>query len=106
MNQHLTHDQLSGLLLESTSAETSAGTTQPDEAAARHLRDCTLCAAELDNLRHAVALFRSSADAWANHHLAGSRPISLPLASAARRRSPFALAPALLAVAATVAVVI
>ena len=65
--RHLTHEQLANLLLADRPSDTGTFDSEEIERSAEHLRGCALCAGELDSLRQSLELFRSTADAWAQH---------------------------------------
>jgi hypothetical protein len=68
-NQHLNHEQLCDLLIDA-----------PNEGAHQeHLRDCLICASELDLMRSSTAVFQQASTAIADRELA-RRPIR-PFAS-------------------------
>lgn len=68
-NQHLNHEQLCDLLIDAP----NVGAHQ------EHLRDCLICASELDLMRSSTALFQQASSAIADRELA-RRPIR-PFAS-------------------------
>lgn len=53
MMPHLSPDQLTGYLLD-----------QPGPAAARHIRDCAACRAEIEEQRETLAEFRTAVRSW------------------------------------------
>lgn len=53
MMPHLSPDQITGYLLD-----------QPEPAAARHVRDCAACRANLEQQRETLAEFRTAVRAW------------------------------------------
>jgi hypothetical protein len=68
-NQHLNHEQLCDLLIDA-----------PNEGAHQeHLRDCLICASELDLMRSSTAIFQQASTALADRELA-RRPVR-PFAS-------------------------
>ena len=77
MNSHLTHEQLSDLLLTDTPSNTEAFSADQLELSREHVAHCAICAGELADLRRSLTLFRSTADAWAHHawerHVAAQR---------------------------------
>ncbi|MBS1800873.1 MAG: hypothetical protein JSS95_13745 [Acidobacteria bacterium] len=66
MKNHLNHEQLCDLLLTSRSGSLPVVSIEIENSR-EHVRDCHLCAAELSTLDQSLLLFRSTADAWANH---------------------------------------
>lgn len=108
MTRHLTHEQLCDLLL-AEPAPDSLESSGHIELLRAHLRDCLLCASEFESLNQSLAIFRSSADAWATRELA-NRPTVLPLLdSVPTRRTPAPhafLGPALWAAAAALVIAI
>jgi hypothetical protein len=65
--RHLTHEQLANLLLADRPSDAGTFDSEEIERSEEHLRGCALCVGELDSLRQSLALFRSTADAWAQH---------------------------------------
>jgi hypothetical protein len=86
-NHHLTHEQLCDILLGSHLQEpTLKHNTAPSailmaiaEAHQEHLRDCLICASELDLMRSSVEEFQAASTALADRELA-RRPIRPPFA--------------------------
>jgi hypothetical protein len=64
MTTHLNHEQLCDLLIADRATE--AFTPELDRSR-EHVRNCHLCADELASLSQSLTLFRSTADAWAQH---------------------------------------
>ncbi len=62
MNLHLTHEQLCDLLLADSSSPEAAGSTIVQE----HLHACHTCAAEFENLRESLAIFREATSSYAS----------------------------------------
>jgi hypothetical protein len=61
MSHHLTHEQLSNLLIaDPTVCDLDLPTTASDLDTEAHLLDCGICAAELDGLRQSLACFREA----------------------------------------------
>ncbi|WP_213806208.1 hypothetical protein [Granulicella sp. dw_53] len=85
--RHLTHEQLSDLLL-ATEPNAESVLDAKLEAHQQHLRDCLICASELELLRSSVSGFRSASTTIANRELA-RRPIQSPAALYAVRSSRF-----------------
>jgi hypothetical protein len=77
LRTHLTHKQLSELLL-----------AEPEETSPRlaelrgHLRSCPVCAAEIASLQQSLSRFRSATTAWAGHASASRSWLSPGLAPA------------------------
>jgi hypothetical protein len=67
MNSHLTHEQLSDLLLAETPSDIETFSEDQLDLSREHIAHCAICAGELAELRRSLTLFRSTADAWANH---------------------------------------
>lgn len=68
--QHLTHEQLSDLLIDDPvicDLEVESSFHSTDADAARHLGQCPLCSAELAELRSGLCLLRSTSTALARH---------------------------------------
>lgn len=65
MNEHLSQDALSAILLGET----------PDNAAVAHLARCPACTHEIVAMRSALHGFRTSAHSWAAAQAAGPAPI-------------------------------
>jgi hypothetical protein len=64
MTTHLNHEQLCDLLL----ADRAPDAFSPElDRSREHVRDCHICADELASLGQSLTLFRSTADAWAQH---------------------------------------
>ena len=80
--QHLTHDQICDLLLHddldvhALHGDAALSTAAADQLAAcqEHLRDCLICAAELELMRGAVACFQAATDALTSRELS-RRPL-------------------------------
>ena len=80
--QHLTHEQLCDLLLHddldvhALHGDAALSTAAADQLAAcqEHLRDCLICAAELEIMRGAVARFQTATDALISRELS-RRPL-------------------------------
>lgn len=72
MKQHLSSEEISAWL---------AG--EPAENAARHLRECLACRAEVEGLRDTLAQFRESGTRWSAHYM---------MTAPTPRRKPAALA--------------
>lgn len=76
LRTHLTHKQLSELLL-----------AEPEETSPRlaelrgHLRACPVCAAEIASLQQSLSRFRSATTAWADHASASRSWLSPGLGS-------------------------
>lgn len=97
-NLHLTHQQLSDLLL-AAEQETSPQL----ETSRAHLRGCALCSSELASLQEPIQLFRSAATAWAGH-AAANRDWTLPSSARPKQTATapwFLTRPALWTAAAT-----
>jgi anti-sigma factor RsiW len=62
MMPHLSPDQLTAYLLD-----------QPDSEAARHVRDCAACRAEIEQQRETLAEFRTAVRAWSADQAADYR---------------------------------
>jgi hypothetical protein len=74
-SHHLTHEQLCDFLLGNPDTDaTSARLTARNEASQEHLRDCLICASELDLMRSSVEGFQAASTALADRELA-RRPI-------------------------------
>jgi hypothetical protein len=114
-NQHLSHEQLCDILLGSHLPEPSLKHhTAPSailmaiaEAHQEHLRDCLICASELDLMRSSVEEFHDASTALADRELARRpiRPRFAPIYSAHSRRQVmplFFLATAALILAAVI----
>jgi hypothetical protein len=56
MNEHLSSQQITNLLLDEVS-----------ETEQRHLSECASCRAELDHLRNAFSLYRRAGQEWSEH---------------------------------------
>jgi hypothetical protein len=95
-NQHLSHEQLCDILLSSHLQEPplkhhtapSAILMAIAEAHQEHLRDCLICASELDLMRSSVDQFHAASIALADRELARRpiRPRFAPIYSAHSRR--------------------
>ena len=73
--QHLNHEQLCDLLIGSQDNEdVSSVLIARREASQEHLRDCLICASELDLMRSSIAGFHDASTAIADRELA-RRPI-------------------------------
>jgi hypothetical protein len=64
MRLHLTSEQI----LECLTGEATAD-------AARHVRECLACRAEVERLRETFAQFRESGERWSVHHMAASAQV-------------------------------
>jgi len=64
MTTHLNHEQLFDLLLANRSTD---GFCPELDRSRQHVRECHICADELASLSRSLTLFRSTANAWANH---------------------------------------
>ncbi len=97
--RHLTEAQMDGLLHGET------GQTEADDAVARHLHRCPLCAAELSELRGSIGLLRTAATEFAARSTT-ARTAGIRLAATASTRGSRNLRwmPATLALAASLAV--
>jgi predicted anti-sigma-YlaC factor YlaD len=74
MSAHLTHEELTDNLLGVSSLTVNA-----------HLLNCSTCANELEQMKGAIAGFRSAASAWSESALTAERP--MPGARALPKRS-------------------
>ena len=68
-NRHLSHEQLCDVLL----AQPAEAASPALEAAGDHLRNCLICASELEALRGSIALFRQAGSSYAERVYA--RPV-------------------------------
>jgi hypothetical protein len=91
MNNHLTHQQLCDLLIDTT----------PDEASSAHLVACPACSAEFSALNSSLVNFRQASIQMAEQTI-DHRPLLLP----AQRTRRFLAIPAYVAAAAALAVAI
>jgi hypothetical protein len=71
MTPHLTHEQLSDLvLLSGPTQETGFTAAKAALAAHDHLLECSSCTTELETLRNSLSLFREAAHNYADHRFA------------------------------------
>jgi hypothetical protein len=75
MTQHLNHEQICDILLAETGQSSSDSPASGVDAHRDHLRDCLICASELELLRQSISLFRASSIAYTDREL---RPRRLP----------------------------
>ena len=105
---HLSHEQLCDVLLSSDADATSAVLMARNETSQEHLRNCLICASELDLMRSSVAGFHDASTALADRELARRpiRPRFAPIygaaSSAASSRFAFVWATAALVIAAVI----
>ncbi|WP_035348670.1 hypothetical protein [Edaphobacter aggregans] len=105
MTPHLTHEQLSDLILTQPTADFhEAGRL---DMLRDHLRSCERCSSDLAQLRDSLAAFRSTADGWATSEWSRPRTSQLLLSTPPRAGLWGSLPlPALWAAAATLVVAI
>ena len=86
MNEHLSSEQITNLLLDEVS-----------ETEKRHLSECEICRAELDHLRNAFSLYRRAGQKWSEHWMTQGAPAQQ--SSGSRRFGRWAVGSALTAAA-------